>query len=76
MTRDIKQNIDAIEQMRDTVAEELVPSTLGDMVVRLHDTGSDISPETLIEALMERAHSHPDERRQLIAAARRIGWSA
>ena len=76
MTRDIKQVTDDIERMRDQVAEQLVPSTLGDMVVRLHDTGSDISTETLIEALMERAHSHPDERRQLIAAARRIGWSA
>ena len=76
MTRDIKQVTDDIERMRDQVAEQLVPSTLGDMVVRLHDRGSNISTAALIEALLERADSHPDERRQLIAAARRIGWSA
>ena len=76
MTRDIKQVTDDIERMRDQVAEQLVPSTLGDMVVRLHDRGSNISTAALIEALLERADSHPDERRQLIAAARRIGWQA
>ena len=76
MERDLEKVIGSVKQMHDRAAEELVPRTLGEMVERLFDMGTDISTGALLQALLERAHSHPDEERQLRAAARRLGWTS
>lgn len=76
MERDLEKIIGSVKQMHDLAAEELVPRTLGEMVERLYDMGTDISTDALLRALLERARNHPDEARQLHAAAKRLGWTS